>query len=123
VTQVPYKPKHPCAHPNCPALTDQRYCPAHAKQEARRYEQHDRDPASRKRYGREWQKVRAAYLAAHPLCETCLAEDKCVPAAMVHHHVPLADGGNNAPINLQSLCASCHGSHHAKDGSRWGKSK
>lgn len=120
---MPYKPKHPCAHPGCPALTHERYCPAHAQQEARRYEQYQRDPGTAKRYDKNWRRVREAYLAAHPLCEMCLLEGKCVPASMVHHRRPLAAGGTNAAENLQSLCDSCHGMHHARDGSRWGKSK
>jgi 5-methylcytosine-specific restriction protein A len=130
---MPYKPAKPCAHPSCPALTHSRYCDAHARQEARRYEQYQRDPATAKRYGRSWQAVRAAYLSAHPLCEMCLAAGKCVPAVLVHHRVPLApphkscglrgdpgDGGNNSEGNLQSLCQLCHSAHHARDGSRWG---
>ena len=52
VAQMPYKPKRPCSHPGCPELVDGRFCEAHAKQETRRYEKYDRDPASRKRYGR-----------------------------------------------------------------------
>jgi 5-methylcytosine-specific restriction protein A len=57
---MPYKPQHPCAHPGCAALTASRFCPAHTKQEARHYERYQRDPATRKRYGRSWAKVRAA---------------------------------------------------------------
>jgi len=34
---MPYKPKRPCAHPGCPALTDKQFCEAHAKQDARDY--------------------------------------------------------------------------------------
>lgn len=117
---MPYKPAKPCAHPGCPALTHKRYCDAHARQEARRYEQHQRDPATAKRYGRSWQAVRTAYLSAHPLCEMCLVVGKCVPAVLVHHRIPLADGGDNSTDNLQSLCQLCHSTHHARDGSRWG---
>jgi len=116
---MPYKPAKPCAHPGCPALTHSRYCPDHAKAEARRYEQQQRDPATAKRYGRSWQRLRVSYLSANPLCEMCLAEGKCVPAVLVHHRVPLADGGGNDEANLQSLCQPCHSAHHARDGSRW----
>jgi len=119
---MPYKPAKPCAHAGCPALTHKRYCDAHARQEARRCEQQQRDPATAKRYGHSWQVIRTAYLSAHPLCEMCLAAGKCVPAVLVHHRVPLADGGDNSEGNLQSLCQLCHSTHHARDGSRWGKS-
>ena len=117
---MPYKPAKPCAHPCCPALTRNRYCEAHARQEARRYERQQRDPATAKRYGHSWQVIRTAYLSAHPLCELCLAAGKCVPAVLVHHRTPLADGGDNSEGNLQSLCQNCHSAHHARDGSRWG---
>ena len=116
---MPYKPAKPCAHPGCPALTRSRYCPDHTKAEAKRYDRHQRDPASAKRYGHTWQKVRAAFLSANPLCDMCLTAGKCTPATVVHHRVPLADGGNNDPANLQSLCQQCHSAHHARDGSRW----
>ncbi len=49
---MPRKPKRPCSHPGCPDLVDGRFCETHAKQETRRYENYDRDPAKRKRYGR-----------------------------------------------------------------------
>ena len=117
---MPYKPAKPCAHPGCAALTDQRLCSAHAKQEARRYERQQRDPATAKRYGAGWQRARAAYLSAHPLCEMCLAVGKHAPAVLVHHRVPLAEGGGNDAGNLQSLCQRCHSAHHARDGCRWG---
>ena len=79
---MPYKPRKPCAHPGCPALTTSRYCPAHTKAEARRYEQQQRDPATARHYGRSWQAVRTAYLSAHPLCEMCLDAGRCVPAVL-----------------------------------------
>jgi len=119
LTVLPYKPKKPCTHPGCAALTHQRLCPDHAKLEARRYEQQQRDPATARRYGRTWQALRAAFLTANPLCEMCLDAGKCVPAVLVHHRVPLVDGGGNDEGNLQSLCQRCHSAHHARDGSRW----
>jgi 5-methylcytosine-specific restriction protein A len=118
---MPYKPKHPCGQQGCSALTHERFCPAHAQQEARRYEQHQRNPATAVRYGKAWWRICVAYLATHPLCESCLTAGKCVPAALVHHRVPLADGGTHAEANLCALCDSCHSAHHARDGSRWGK--
>ena len=68
---MPTKPKRPCSYPSCPRLTSGRFCEEHAKQEARRYEKYDRDPATRKRYGRAWKRIRERYIAAHPLCEKC----------------------------------------------------
>jgi 5-methylcytosine-specific restriction protein A len=47
---MPYKPRRPCAHPGCPALTDKRFCPAHAQADARDYSTR-RDPETNRRYG------------------------------------------------------------------------
>jgi len=117
---VPYKPKRPCAHTGCPNLTDGYYCPEHAKAEARRYNKYDRDPATNARYGRSWKKIRAAHLAAHPLCEACKQAGKLTPASEVHHIKPLSQGGTNAEGNLMSLCKPCHSEITARDGGRWG---
>ena len=50
VRQMPRKPKRPCSFPGCPKLTEGRFCEEHEKQENRRYEKYDRDPAVRRRY-------------------------------------------------------------------------
>ena len=116
---MPYKPKRPCSHPGCPALTSSRFCEAHTKLDRQIYDRYRRDPAHHKHYGRAWQKIRAAYLSAHPLCERCLDAGKSVPAALVHHRTPLSDGGTHDWRNLQALCDRCHSSHHAREGDRW----
>ena len=117
---MPYKPKKPCAHPGCPELTHSRYCPAHQKQAAQFYEKHQRDPATRKRYGRRWQRIRSRYVAEHPLCEQCLADGKFTPVEEVHHILPLSKGGTHDTDNLMSLCSSCHSTITAREGGRWG---
>ena len=65
---MPRKPKRPCSYPGCPNLTDGRFCPEHEKNEAKRYEKYDRDPNTKRRYGRSWKRIRDSYAAAHPLC-------------------------------------------------------
>ena len=42
---MPRKPKRPCSFPGCPNLTDGRFCEKHEKEENKRYEKYDRDPA------------------------------------------------------------------------------
>lgn len=64
---MPRKPKRPCSQPGCPELTHQRFCVAHAKEEARRYERYQRDPATRKRYGRAWRRIRDRFIKANPM--------------------------------------------------------
>ena len=60
---MPRKPKRPCSYPGCPNLTDGRFCPEHEKMEAKRYERYDRDPNTKRRYGRAWKRIRDSYAA------------------------------------------------------------
>jgi 5-methylcytosine-specific restriction protein A len=105
---LPYKPKKPCAHPGCPALTHDRYCDGHTAQARRDYNQNNRRPDSNRIYGRRWHTIRDLYIAAHPLCEQCLTAGKCIRAEEVHHVVPVDRGGTHAEDNLRALCRSCH---------------
>ena len=116
---MPRKPKRPCSYPGCPKLTDGRFCEEHAKQEAKRYEKYDRDPATHRRYGRAWKRIRDSYVSQHPLCEVCLKEGRFVETEEVHHMKPLAEGGTHARDNLIALCKSCHSKIHAERGDRW----
>ncbi len=109
---MPYRAKKPCAHPGCRELTSSRFCPAHAKQDAREYERYRRDPATRKRYGQAWRLIRDRYISAHPLCERCLQAGRTTPAEHVHHKTELSAGGSHDESNLMSLCKSCHSSLH-----------
>ena len=116
---MPRKPKHPCAYPGCPNLTDGRYCEEHQREENRRYERYGRDKDTKRRYGRAWKRIRDRYITAHPLCEECLKEGRYTKAEQVHHIKPLKEGGGHNDENLMSLCAPCHSRIHAKRGDRW----
>ena len=116
---MPYKPKKPCAQQGCPNLTYGRYCDEHTKSEMQMYNKRQRDSESNKRYGREWKKIRAAFLSANPLCEACKSSGKFAPATLVHHKRKLSDGGTNDKNNLVSLCGGCHDRLHAEQGDRW----
>jgi len=105
---MPYKPKKPCTHPGCSKLVSGRFCDNHAKQDAREYERYRRNPATRKRYGRAWKRIRDRYIAKHPLCEQCEEFGQLTPAQEVHHIVPLSEGGTHDESNLMSLCTACH---------------
>ncbi len=78
--KMPKKPKRPCSYPGCPELTDGRFCEKHEKQENKRYEKYDRDPAVRRRYGRAWKRIRDSYVQQHPLCELCQEKGLLVPS-------------------------------------------
>ena len=116
---VPSKPKRPCSFPGCPRLTNGRFCEEHARVEAKRYEQYDRDPETRRRYGRVWKRIRDAYVQQHPVCELCQRDGRLVATEEVHHKVPLAEGGTHDRNNLISLCKACHAKIHAERGDRW----
>jgi 5-methylcytosine-specific restriction protein A len=111
---MPYKPKRPCSQSGCPRLTDGRYCEAHAKEAAKQYELHQRDPGTNKRYGSSWRKARKAFLDEHPLCELCRHQGRTTPATVAHHIKAARDGGSDEAGNLMALCASCHSSLHGR---------
>ena len=117
---MPFKPKRPCSYPGCPKLTYGRFCEEHTKEETKRYERNQRDPAMKKRYNRTWKRIRDRYINEHPLCERCQKEGKLTPAEEVHHVVPLSRGGTHTADNLMALCTSCHSTITAKEGGRWG---
>ena len=116
---MPRKPKRPCSHPGCPKLTDGRFCEEHQRQENKRYEKYDRDPAVRRRYGRAWKRIRDRHIAEQPLCEMCKKQGRIIPAEEVHHIKPLSQGGTHDDGNLMSLCKECHSEITAREGGRW----
>ena len=107
---MPRRPKRPCSYPGCPNLTDGRFCKAHQKEENKRYERYERDPAIKRRYGRAWKRIRDSYAASHPLCEECRKDGRLTPATVVDHIIP--HRGDQRLFwdehNWQPLCKSCH---------------
>lgn len=111
---MPSRPKRPCSYPGCPKLTDGQYCEDHAAVARRQYNRYERAPDINKKYGRAWKRIRDRHISQHPLCEQCEKEGKLIPAAEVHHKIPISKGGTHARENLMSLCRSCHNKiHHA----------
>lgn len=119
---MPYKPKRPCAYPGCGRLADsEQYCAEHQKIVTKHYNQYERDPESKKRYGRSWKRIRDRHIKAHPLCEECLKQGELTTAEEVHHILPLSRGGTHADSNLMSLCKSCHSRITVEMGDRWSR--
>lgn len=58
--------------------------------------------------GSSWQKIRAEYFRAHPLCAECQRQGVTRAAQELDHVVPLWKGGSDAPSNYQGLCRDCH---------------
>ena len=111
---MPYRPSTPCKHPGCPKLVayGKQYCEDHEA-----LHRNDRDNAYKRGYNSRWQKARARYLRAHPLCVECEKAGRFVKATVVDHKVP--HRGDKKlfwdEMNWQPLCKSCH------DKKTWGK--
>lgn len=120
---MPRKPMRPCSHPGCPNLTEGRFCEEHEREENKRYEKYDRDPAVRRRYGRAWKRIRDKYVSQHPFCEICYANGILVETEEVHHKKPLSEGGTHERENLIALCKSCHSRVHAERGDRFNRGR
>lgn len=120
VSIIPKKPKRPCSYPGCKELTEGRYCEEHQTKSEQHYNKYQRDPETRKRYGRSWKRIRDRYIKLHLLCEECEKQGILTPAQEVHHIKPLSKGGDHDIYNLMALCNSCHSKITAKDGGRWG---
>lgn len=74
------------------------------------------DSSTARGYGYKWQQARIGYLAAHPLCCMCEAEDRVTLATVVDHKIP--HRGDQVLFwdrtNWQGLCAH----HHSSDKQR-----
>ena len=104
---MPKKPNVPCKHPGCPELVapGTRYCDKHKAL----HPEEVRSAGSRG-YGRAWQKASRQFLAANPLCISCMKEGRYRKATVVDHIIP--HRGDEALFwdrsNWQPLCKKCH---------------
>lgn len=113
---MPRRPMKPCSFPGCPKLCEGTYCEEHQAQVYREYDRYVRTKEERQRYTGRWPKIRERYAMSHPFCEICYAAGVLTPTEIVHHRLPLAEGGTNADDNLQALCKACHGRLHTERG-------
>lgn len=123
-----------CKYPGCrkPVALGQKYCDLHLEKGSARDAQMkaEREAHRTKRtgsstdrgYGYRWQKLRARFLRAHPLCEHCLATGRARPATDVDHVKP--HKGDPALMwdehNLQALCHACHSRKTAREDGGFG---
>jgi len=107
---MPTKAVTICSYPGCTTLVAGGRCDRHPYPK-----QPDQRPSAGKRgYDIHWQRIRAAYLKAHP---NCAYNRKCrlgTPATEVDHVLALADGGTNEWHNLRAACKPCHSSKTAR---------
>ena len=113
---MPTKLRTPCRHVGCPALVDHPtgYCDKHRQQAHTAYRQSRPDQAEQKIYrSRRWTELSKRKRQTDPLCEQCLQQGKITPATLVHHKIPIRDGGDPWDwANLESCCASCQAISH-----------
>jgi 5-methylcytosine-specific restriction protein A len=113
---MPSRPATVCAHPGCTQVTQGTRCAEHASQRATDLKRHYSGTPGIN-YGRKWGKLRAAFLAEHPLCAHCEARFDLTPATEVDHITP--HRGDRELFwnvrNLQGLCATCHGKKTASE--------
>ncbi|MBC3931988.1 HNH endonuclease [Undibacterium sp. CY22W] len=58
--------------------------------------------------GRRLQELREQLFRADPLCAECRRNDRITAATQRDHIVPLSEGGEDVPKNVQGLCDACH---------------
>lgn len=109
----------PCLQPGCPTLVRNAIrCATHQQQWATKHDAADRirrGSARDRGYDGTWERVRRMKLRANPLCERCGAEGITRTADLVHHVVPLNDGGARLDMaNLKSVCTPCHALEHVE---------
>lgn len=111
---MPTRAPRNCNKAGCRQLNQRgtSYCVGHqAEAEAGRRAYDARRPSARHRlYDSRWDKARKGYLAKHPLCVHCLAEDVTTAANEVDHIIP--HRGDKVLFwdrnNWQSLCKTHH---------------
>ena len=99
-------------------MTIHKYNPnAHEDAIASRFESAVKEPVRERPsryargYGKDWPRLRRAFLREHPACACCGR-----PAELVDHKQPIAYGGAVYDTdNLQSLCVECHAAKTAAD--------
>jgi 5-methylcytosine-specific restriction protein A len=111
---MPTKPPHPCNHPGCPALTHERFCPAHKHEQRRRFDA-NRGTTKQRGYHGTWPARRKLWLDAHVLCAEHERNGEVVAATEVDHVIPKSQGGADDESNFQSLCKPCHSAKTSRE--------
>lgn len=94
------------------------HLPVHLPSQRQAREQYDmrRGSSTKRGYGRDWQKVRAAVLTEEPLCRACMSRGRVTEAVEVHHEQPIRE---RPDLRLQKaflvpLCKPCHSALEAR---------
>ncbi len=122
------KAKRACREPMCAryAMAGGAYCEAHAALHAREYRARtDRREAMRLYRSPQWQAMRRQQLTSQPFCAECLKVGRYTLASEVDHIVPHRNDERlfYDPLNLQSLCRSCHSAKTAREDGGFGRAR
>lgn len=107
---MPSRIARPCRKARCPGTTTDRqgYCSEHQESNWNGWQER-KGSASQRGYGGQWQKLRKVILERdNYLCQACLDNGTLREGSHVDHMKPKAQGGTDAPDNLQTLCVECH---------------
>lgn len=106
---MPMAPPRPCNAPGCAALTQDRFCPDHAR-ERERAEDRARGTARGRGYDTRWDKTSRAYLARHPFCLGCRAVGLTRASEVTDHILPFKGDERlkRDPANWQPACRWHH---------------
>lgn len=119
------KANRACREPGCVAYAAHgcAYCSQHAAAHARvfRSAEHRKEAARLYRTG-QWLGLRRQQLTLQPFCALCLCAGRYTLANEVDHVVPHRNDETlfYDPLNLQSLCHSCHSLKTAREDGGFG---
>lgn len=122
------KPNRACREPGCVgyAVHGSPYCQAHAAEHARSFRSAEHRKAAARLYRTgQWQALRRHQLTMQPFCAECLKAGKYMLASEVDHVVPHRNDEAlfYDPLNLQSLCHSCHSTKTAREDGGFGRAR
>lgn len=123
---MPIAAPTPCRHPGCNVLVrdGSGYCATHLAAR-RRIADENRGSASKRHYGRAWQRAREGFLRAHPLCQCDECDEgrkRLRPSVVVDHRIP--HRGDMSLFwdssNWQALAKECHDRKTAREDGGFG---
>ncbi len=109
---MPTASKVYCAAKGCPNTVLKGYCKACRIAKGSKTKEYDRNRGSstKRGYGKQWRKLRDAFINENPLCNDLFEKHRGLPymGEEVDHIIPKSQGGTDDWDNLQTLCHSCH---------------
>ncbi len=117
---MPVHPATICSYAGCSARVHDGSGRCHRHPRPKHAWGDDRKRGSRHQrgYGTVWDKLRKRILLRDDyLCQVCLRAGRLSPAKAVDHIRSKAQGGSDDPLNLQSICGSCHNAKTAEEAS------